>query len=169
MRFPWQHTPLMAALLLVAALGWGAVQAGPDVATALRANGIAADGPPYSVTDLQRQVTSDPGRWIGRTVLVQGTLATDRTWSAPDSIVTRIDLIDPGAPGDTTRLSLAVGSADPVRAFWRRLPLLGRLAPRTQVLHWGALATYQVRLRYAPAGSCSFVPCYDALILDAAP
>jgi hypothetical protein len=164
-----QYLILVAAPVLMVAMGWGALQADPHVATELSALGVTADGPRYSVTDLQRQVARDPGGWIGRTVLVRGRVATDRTWSAPDSIVTRIALIDPGAPGETTVLSLVWGSADPVRAFLRRLPLLGRVAPKAQVLQLGALATYRVRLRAAPAGSCSFLPCYEALVLDAAP
>jgi hypothetical protein len=162
-------TILIAALVLSVVMGRGAVRAGPDLASALSTPGIAADGPTYAVADLQRRVIRDPGRWIGPTVLVRGRVAMDRSWKAPDSIVTRFDLIDPGAPRGTPGLALAWGGADPLLAALRRLPLIGRLAPRPQVLRWGAPATYRVRLRASDALACATPPCYEALLLDAAP
>jgi hypothetical protein len=169
MRMAWQSPILMAALLLVVALGWGTVWAAPRLATALRTLGIAADGPLYGVTDLQRQLARDPEDWIGRTMLVQGSAGSYHSWSPPDSIVARFALRDPGAPPGTASLSLAWGAPDLLQASLRHLPLIGRLAPQPQVLHWGGLATYRVRLRIAPADSCSFLPCYEAVLLDAAP
>jgi hypothetical protein len=160
---------LMAALFLAVALGRGAVQAGPDIATVLSAIGGATAEPVYSAADLQRQVIGDPRRWIGRTVRVRGRAAMDRSWSAPDSIVTSIELLDPGTPGGTTGLSLAWGGADPRLVALRSLPLIGGLAPRPQVLHFGTRATYRVRLRAATAGACESPPCYEAVLLDALP
>jgi hypothetical protein len=165
----WPAPILIAALVLSVVLGKGAVQVGSHLATALSILRIAPDGPTYGVADLQRQAIRDPGRWIGPTVLVRGRAAMDRSWSAPDSIVTRFDLIDPGAPSGAGGLSLAWGGADPLLAALRRLPLIGRLAPRPQVLRWGAPATYRVRLRASPALACGTSPCYEALLLDAAP
>jgi hypothetical protein len=160
---------LIAALVLAGALGRGAVQAGSHLATALSTQRIAAEGPTYGVGDLQRQVAGDPGRWIGRTVLVRGRVAMDRTWSAPDSIGTRFELLDPGTPGGTPSLLLDWGGADQLLVSLRRLPLIGRLVPQPQVLRWDARATYRVRLRASPARECGTPPCYEALLLDASP
>jgi hypothetical protein len=59
-------------------------------------------------------------------------------------------------------------ASDPLLAALRRLPLLGALLPRPQVVRWGALATYRVQLLPVAAGACSVAPCYRALLLDAA-
>ena len=64
------------------------------------------------------------GRWVRCTVLVQGPAARYRTWSPPDSIVTRIALVDPGRSDSTMSLSLQWGSPDPLLASWRRLPVV---------------------------------------------
>jgi hypothetical protein len=42
-------------------------------------------------------------------------------------------------------------------------------APHPLLAHWGAVATYWVQLRAAPVGTCTSPPCYQALLLDAAP
>jgi hypothetical protein len=170
MRRTWLSPIWIAALVLVGALGYGTVRVGPHVATVVSTLGIAADRPLYSVTELQWQLAHHPQGWIGRAVLVQGSAGSYHTWSPPDSIVLRITLRDPGAPPGTLSLPLAWGNPDPLRASLRHLPLIGRLAPQPQVVRWGTLTTYRVRLRAAPAGgSCSFLPCFEAVLLDAAP
>jgi hypothetical protein len=63
-------------------------------------------------------------------------------------------------------LPLAWGSQGGVPALLRRVRLFAGLVPAAQVVHWGALATYQVQLRAASAGTCA---CYQAVLLDAAP
>jgi hypothetical protein len=87
-----------------------------------------------------------PSRWLGRTVLVQGRVAFDRTWSPPDSIVTRLALVDPGRSDSTMSLSLRWGSPDPLLASLRRLPFAGRLVPAPQRPRWGTLAVYRIQL-----------------------
>jgi hypothetical protein len=47
-------------------------------------------------------------------------------------------------------LQAAARELDPLLAALRRLPLAGRLVPGPQVVRWGALATYRVRLVVAP-------------------
>src|SRR2546421_11906922 len=82
-------------LLVLATLGWAAPPAWgrvPHVLSTLRA---ALFGPVYTVAQIQRAVARDPEGWDGRQVLVQGCVVIYHTWSAPDSIVTRIDLVDP--------------------------------------------------------------------------
>jgi hypothetical protein len=93
--------------------------------------------PIYRVAGLRRAVGRDPGQWQGRTVVVRGRMATYDTWSAPDSIVQAIVLVDPGAAYESTALPVVLGSEDPLRAVLRRLPVLGTLVPAPQVPHWG--------------------------------
>jgi len=103
-------------------------------------------GPVYTVTQVWRQVAHHPAGSAGRVVLVRGRAVTYRTWSAPDSIVARLELIDPQVPSGMARLSLGWGRPDPLLAGLRRLPLVGRLAPRPQRPRWGATAVYRVQL-----------------------
>ncbi len=125
----------------------------------------AAD-PVYTVAGVDRALAQDPRAWSGLTVLVQGRVAVDRTWSPPDSIVTRLALVDPGRAGGVRLLYLQWGSADPLLAALRRLPLLGRLVPQPQRPQVGRLAIYRVRLvglSTNPSGST------DLVLLDADP
>jgi hypothetical protein len=145
----------------------GLVPAGLVAAAALNHRDLR---PIYRVADLRRAVGRDPGSWLGRTVVVRGRMATYSTWSAPDSIVKATVLVDPGTAYDTTALSVVLGSEDPLLTFLRHVPLLGEQVPAPQALRWGAVATYRVQLRLAPAVSCSGMRvCYAALLLDAEP
>jgi hypothetical protein len=65
-------------------------------------------------------------------------------------------------------LPVAWAGPDPLPAFLRRLPVLGTLVPAPQVPRWGAVATYRVQFRVR-AAACPSPPCYEALVLDAAP
>jgi hypothetical protein len=51
----------------------------------------------------------------------------------------------------------------------RAIPLVGRLLPPGQAPRWGVLASYRVRIRAVPAASCTYWPCFEALLLDTAP
>jgi hypothetical protein len=99
-------------------------------------------------------------------VLVQGRAALYRTWSPPDSIVTRIALVAPGQAGGTPPLYLQWGNADPLLASLRRLPLVGRLAPSPQRPHWGPPAVYRIQLCCPPVTSSGSA---DVVLLDADP
>jgi hypothetical protein len=125
---------------------------------------VWALGPVYTVADVERQMAQ--GEWVGRTVLVQGRAALYRTWSPPDSIVTRIALVAPRQADGTLPLYLQWGSADPLLSSLRRLPLVGRLAPRPQQSQWGTLAIYRIQLHGRPSG---LPGGDDAVLLDAAP
>jgi hypothetical protein len=105
-----------------------------------------------------------PAAWrYSPLVLVQGRAARYRTWSAPDSIVTRLALVEPGRADSTMSLSLQWGSPDPLLASWRRLPVVGRLVPPPQRPQWGTLAVYRIQLQGRPSG----VPGgADAVLLD---
>jgi hypothetical protein len=123
----------------------------------------------YRVADLQRAVARDPGQWLGRTALVRGRLATYDTWSAPDSIVHAIALVDPGASYDTMALPVVLGGDDPLVALLRHVPVLGEHLPTLQAPRWGADTTYRVQFRLAPGTWCTTLPCYQAVLLDATP
>jgi hypothetical protein len=125
---------------------------------------VWALGPVSTVADVERHMAQ--GDWLGRTVLVQGRAALYRTWSPPDSIVTRLALVGPGRSDSTVPLSVQWGSPDPLLASWRRLPLMGRLVPSPQRPHWGTLAIYRIQLPSRPSGLPEGA---DAVLLDAAP
>ena len=166
------HTPAhrsrgsVTILLVLAVLGWAGSPAWGRVPHVLGTLSAALRGPVYTVAQLQRAVARDPDGWDGRQVLVQGRAALYRTWSPPDSIVTRLALVDPGRADSTVSLSLQWGSPDPLLASWRRLPVVGRLVPPPQRPQWGTLAVYRIQLHGQPGG---FPGGDDAVLLDAAP
>jgi hypothetical protein len=116
----------------------------------------------YSVAQVQRHLARDARRWVGRTILVRGVVAGEPAYHPSPSLVD----VDAAAPIDP--LPLAWAGADPLRAYLRRLPVLDRLAPQVQAVRWGAVAVYRIQLRVAPASSCPYPPCYEAVLLDAA-
>jgi hypothetical protein len=125
-----------------------------------------ANGSVSSLAALDHDRTQPPDVWVGRTVPVEGQAAIYRIWQPPDSIVTRIALVDPHQAGALPPLVLEWGSADPVLDALRRLPVVGRLAPRPQRLHWGEMAVYRIRLDgFAPEGRGSL----QGVLLDADP
>jgi hypothetical protein len=156
----------MTILLVLAVLGWAGSPAWGRVPRVLGTLSAALLGPVYTVAQLQRAVARDPDGWDGRQVLVQGRAALYRTWSPPDSIVTRLALVDPGRSDSTVPLSLQWGSLDPLLASWRRLPVVGRLVSSPQRPQWGTLAVYRIQLQGRPSGAAGGA---DAVLLDPAP
>jgi hypothetical protein len=140
---------LLAAVLTVAALG-----------------SRQELGPAYSVKALQMNLQQAPRRWVGRTVRVRGVAWPCREWAYGPCLRRTPYLASYGAdPG----LALARQPANPLLAVVRALPLIGSLVLPRQILHWGVLASYRVQIRAVPAASCSYWPCYEALLLDPAP
>jgi hypothetical protein len=159
-----QHRGIVALLLPLVALGWAVARLDAPAPRAISAMRLWAMGPVYSVAEVERQMAQTPGGWVGRTVLVQGRAATYRTWSPPDSIVTRIVLVDPGRSAGTMPLSLQWGGADPLLASLRRLPVVGLFAPPPQRPHWGTTGIYRIQLCCLPSRSTDSA---DAVLLDA--
>jgi hypothetical protein len=116
----------------------------------------------YSVAQVQRQLARDARWWLGRTILVRGMVAGEPAYHPAPSLVA----VDAAAPVDP--LPLAWAGVDPLRAYLRRLPVLGSLAPQAQAVRWGVVAVYRIQLRVAPASSCPDPPCYEAVLPDAA-
>jgi hypothetical protein len=63
-------------------------------------------------------------------------------------------------------LLLVSASPDPWLTIARRLPLMGRFAPPSQMVHWERVAVYRVPPR-TPAGTSGGSASYEALLMDA--
>lgn len=162
----WPRGLIVVILLPLVAVAWSVVRPPEPVLRAIDAMHIWAAGPVYTVADVEHVLVQAPRAWSGRTVLVQGRVAVDRTWSPPDSIVTRLALVDPGRADGLRPLYLQWGRPDPWLAVLRRLPLLGRLVPPPQRPRVGLPGIYRVRL----AGPSASPPGgADLVLLDANP
>jgi hypothetical protein len=127
--------------------------------------------PVYSVVELHANLTRRPAAWVGRIVWVQGLAVASgcQTWPAPEGTDCRDWRQGIADPRRVEVLPLAEGVPNPLLAILRRVPLLSTVMPPPQQLRWGAVTTYRVRVRLAPASSCSILPCYEVVLLDAAP
>jgi hypothetical protein len=124
----------------------------------------------YSVAQVQAGLAHHPGIWVGRTVRVRGVAAICLS-SDMESDPQRCShwptyLVDAAVTGAV--LPLAWGRLDAVRAFLRRVPPVSQMIAPPQTPRWWMPASYRVQLR-AAAGLCGVPPCYEALLLDAAP
>jgi hypothetical protein len=158
-----KHSLRSLIVLLALMLGMGsAAEIGIDRRT---------PGRVHTVAEVRASLERQPAAWLGRTVQVRGMvlssgcLAWDAGGSAPCRDRSAYLLDRDGA----SVLQVAGWESDPLLAALRRLPLVGRLVPGPQVVHWGALATYRARLVAAAAAMCDVAPCYVALLLDATP
>jgi hypothetical protein len=128
--------------------------------------------PVYSVSDLRSHLAKDPRGWLGRGLLVRGeaiavACAEDAGTPVPCA-PPRGYLIDPDPSLAVEPLPLGWAGPDPLLTMVRRLPLVGPFIPAPRVVHWERVAVYRVQLR-AATGLCGVPPCYEALLLDAAP
>jgi hypothetical protein len=132
--------------------------------TALATHVHLEHSPVYTVAQVQTLLAREPKQWLGRTLLLHGMVAGEPAYHPMPS------LVDADAAVAIAPLPVARSTRpDPLRAFLRRVPLLGELVPAPQALRWGADATYRVQLRGAPGTWCTMPPCYQAVLLDAAP
>jgi hypothetical protein len=127
----------------------------------------------YTVAQVRAGLALNPRAWIGRTVLVRGTVVA-MAFACPDAPGFRCtpiqwDELDPDVPGPQP-LILVPAPADPVLAVLHRLPLLGPFLPLPPPLRAGP-GVYRLHLR-APS-TCLFPSsnpsCADALVLNAQP
>jgi hypothetical protein len=123
-------------------------------------------GPVYAVRELQMSLQHAPGRWVGRTVRVRGVAWPCRGWASGPCSGRSPFLADVGADAGLAR---ARQPATPLAVAVRAAPLVGGLVPAGQALRWGVLASYRVQIRAAPIAACVYWPCYEAVLLDAAP
>jgi hypothetical protein len=157
---------LLAILLVVAGLALATACA---LATVRR----APLGPVYAVAAVHAGLVHASDRWVGRTVRVRGIavlcLSADIQSYPQRCGRWPMYLVNGDAGAATGVLPLALGQQDGEPALLRRVLQFAGIVPASQVVRWGAVATYQVRLRAAPASSCASPPCYQAVLLDAAP
>jgi hypothetical protein len=123
-----------------------------------------SQGAMYTVGEVQADLARSPATWVGRTILVQGTVVAGNPVDYPSPSLVDVDALAVVDPLPLVRLG-----PDPLRAFLRRLPWLGSLAPAAQTIRWDKVAVYHVQLRaqaraYGGAGICD-----EAVLLDAAP
>ena len=155
----------MLGLCLAALLPW--------LGGRLAATGSARE-PVYSMAALAAHLDRDPAAWLHRTLRVHALLGGKCV--ALSGLYTQVcsswemALTDPAGGQDVAPLPLTWGDAPPLMAVLRRLPLLGRLVPRPQIMHSSAVAPYRIRLQTTPCTALDDGPvCNGALLLDAVP
>jgi hypothetical protein len=141
------------------------------------AAGYAADAyrstdhsPVYTVGELQAHLADNARGWVGRSVRVRAIAMY--CWSPDVEMLgecyeIRPRLQDQGGYG--AAITLEWRTLNPPWQFLTHLPLIGRLVPPAQVIHWDTVATYRVQLRKLPAGPQAMPPSYVALLPDAVP
>jgi hypothetical protein len=133
---------------------WPVAALGPLVAAAQAVAtfpGRRDQGPVFSVAQLQALAAHDPAAWVGRTVRVRAIPAGGRCLAAistyrPDCDWRGPALLDTRAQDAVEPLPLVRGSASPLLALLRRLPLAGRGPMGSQALRWDTPGIYQVQL-----------------------
>jgi hypothetical protein len=131
--------------------------------------GVGAFGPVYTVSELQAGLADNPHAWLGHTVLVRGVALGPACPSNASCVFAWPALVDADAPPLRSFLPLSMGPANPLLALLRRLPLVGRLVPRPQLLRWGRPASYRVQVQDAAGTSPNGTRRYAAVLLDPAP
>jgi hypothetical protein len=112
---------------------------------------------------VQANLARSPATWVGRTILVQGTVVAGNPVDYPSPNLVDVDALATVDPLPVVRLG-----PDPLRAFLRRLPWLGSLAPAAQTIRWDEVAVYRVQLRVQARAYCGPGVCYEAVLLDGA-
>ncbi len=161
---PRRRRLLTALALTLTALGWSFIGVSAHALRLFGAAPLLGISQVYTVADVERRVARDPTNWVGRTVLVRGQAVSHLFWRAADGITLQIGLIDPTPGNHTPPLSLRWGNPDLLLVFLRRLPWVGRFAPRPQQLSWETPAIYRIQLNRPPH------PAYsgeDAMLVDA--
>jgi hypothetical protein len=155
---------------LVPLLSRAVVAGSLTLGCAVAAISPAATSPLYTVTALRSGLENAPLAWLGRTVLVralvQGCPFPPYT---PTYDCSPASLVDGGISATEGGLPVVWAGIDTFRGSLRHIPLLDRLLPAPQVLHWGVVATYRIQLQVAPCGAGTRAPCYAAVLLDAVP
>ena len=139
---------------------------------AARSAGQRSGGPVYTVAALRAHLAEHPEAWVDRPLRVRALadICSDwYVWAAGVTICIATQPVLADLDGDGQPLPLAWGSAPPLAEVLRRLPLLKAVMPAPQEVRWDTHAVYRIRLREVPTPSCSHPPCYEAVLVDAAP
>jgi hypothetical protein len=156
-----------AAAALVAVLLW----TGHTKMTATTARAV------YSLVAARTHLEQDPAHWLGRTILVRGEVvpclampsAENGAWTALAPAPVDARRGDAVGPATSDPLPLRAAGLNPFLASLRELPLLDELLPAPQLPTWGTIGIYRIRVGAVSASTCPSPPCYQALLLDAAP
>jgi hypothetical protein len=131
--------------------------------------------PVYDVAIVREYLANDAPRWEGRMILIRGMVVPCMPIVSEGDEPCAALAPGPGqqpAPGRRLPaidpLPLVHVGSPPLVALLRRLPILGGLSPAPQVLRWGAIAIYRVRLHAIPTSICGAGVCYEGLLLDTA-
>jgi hypothetical protein len=119
----------------------------------------------YSVAQVRAGLVDHPQAWVGQTVQVRGVAWPCLGRATGPCLVRSPILTDPEADAG---LAFAPQRANLLLAFIRTVPLVGKLLPPGQRLHWGELASHRVQIRDVPLVSCTYWPCYEVVLVDAA-
>jgi hypothetical protein len=139
--------------------------------------GHSGDGPVYGVTAARDQLSREPAQWLGRALKVRGQIVPCLAMpSAENGACTAMSPAqsdprrgNPAAPTTIDPMPLTAAGLNPFLASLRPLPLLAGLLPSAQLPPWGAIGIYRIQIGALPAYSCPSPPCYEALLLGAAP
>jgi hypothetical protein len=161
--------------LLALVVPTGLVVAGGIAGMSTRSN--LDRGPVYDIAVVRTHLAHAAKDWVGRPLLVRGWLVpceaipTEGDGPCADLVPEPRRATDaaPAAAALTDALPLTREAANPLLARIWRIPILGDMLPAPQVLRWGAVATYRVRLRAVANSICGTTPCYEAVLLDVAP
>lgn len=134
-------------------------------------------GPVYGIAMVRAHLAHDPDHWVGRTISVRGAVVPCLAMPSAENGACAALAPSPGtlgrgdsaAPGASDPVPVTAAALTPFLAGLRHLPLLAALLPAPHVPPWGTLGTYRIQFRAAPAGACQSPPCYQALLLGAAP
>ena len=163
-----RHWPLLAtALLLLATLAW-TTRIASARSPSVRSIVVTTFGPVHTPSELYADLVRGPESWVRQVALVRGSVVGACLHNL-SCTVRMPSLIDADAHGVVLPLPLDPGSTDPLLEFLRHLPLVGRFAPRPQVVRWGTVTTYRVQLRTMPDTVCGASTCHEAVLLDTAP
>ena len=158
--FPVRALPTVALVLSIVGLLY--------VATIAASDG-RHQGDVYPLSMVWDHLQRDPGHWLGRTIRVRAVAEPcpwwDRFERAQHCAGLQVVLIDADGAAPAAPLPLEPPATHPLVTTLRRLPLLGRLLPRPDVITLYATARFRVRLEPLPPGACGRSPCFAARLL----
>ena len=130
-------------------------------------------GPMYTMAALRERLAVQPAAWVDRPLRVRAWASPCTAWigvaHASPCLNFQPTLTDPQGYYGAAALPLASGTASPLLALLRRLPLIGNGAPAPQQPHWDTIGVYRIQIHVVYCDPINQPPCYEALLLDAAP
>ena len=156
------------ALCLAGLLGCALLAVAADIRATL-----VMGGPVYTVAEVRAYLLHEPAGSVNRTLRVRAIFGACQGWlgavyTSP-CVSWQTGLLDPGPSAQSQFLPLTRGTAPPLLAVLRRLPLLAPRTPAPQAPAFGRLGVYRVQLRPLGTSVCGTGACVQAVLVDAAP